>query len=55
MFNLLDQAFWRFASGFVIILIISVSILTLFGMYQGAKANVAGFLQSVREDSLDAK
>jgi len=55
MLRLLDQAFWRFVSGFVLILIISVSILTLFGMYQSTKENVAGLLQSLQADTLTAK
>lgn len=52
MFKLLDKTFWRFASGFVLILVVSVSLLTLFGMYENTKENVAALFRaiSVEED-----
>lgn len=37
MFKLLDRAFWKFLSGFVLILIVSFSILTIFGAWREAK------------------
>ncbi len=41
MFKLLDRTFWRFFSGFVLILVVSFSVLTIFGVWRGAHETVA--------------
>jgi hypothetical protein len=46
MFKLLDKAFWRFCSGFVLILVVSFSLLTVFGAFREARENFATLLQS---------
>ena len=45
MFKLLDKAFWRFVSGFVLILIVSFSLLTIFGVWREAKQNYAALIK----------
>jgi len=49
MFNLLDKAFWKFFSGFVIILLVSFSLLTIFGVWRETKENYAALLEAFRE------
>jgi len=41
MKKLLDGAFWRFLSGFVLILFVSVSLLTLLGNYRAVRDHIA--------------
>ena len=45
MFKLLDQTFWKFLSGFVLILIVSFSLLTILGVWREAKENYAAIFQ----------
>ncbi len=46
MFKLLDRAFWRFFSGFVLILVVSFSLLSVLGAFREARENFAALLQS---------
>ncbi|HBV00943.1 MAG TPA: hypothetical protein DEF00_00930 [Candidatus Taylorbacteria bacterium] len=45
MFKLLDRAFWRFLSGFVLILIVSFSLLTFFGVWREARENYSQLIR----------
>ncbi len=47
MKNLFDAAFWRFLSGFVLILLVSISLLALVGNYRGVRDQVAALLSSI--------
>jgi len=49
MFKLLDKAFWRFLSGFFIILLVSFSILTIFGMWREAQKNYATLIWAFQD------
>lgn len=46
MFKLLDKAFWKFFSGFVLILIVSFSLLTVAGAFREAKKNFAALIEA---------
>lgn len=46
MFKLLDKAFWKFLSGFVLILLVSFSLLTIFGAWRETKANYAALMEA---------
>ncbi len=50
MFKLLDKAFWRFAMGFVLILIVSFSILTISGAWREMEGNFAALLTAFHLD-----
>ena len=50
MFNLLDKAFWKFVSSFVLILIVSFSLLTIFGVWREAKENYAALIKAFQEE-----
>ena len=39
--SLLDRTFWRFLSGFVLVLIISLSLLAVLGVWREAAENFA--------------
>ncbi|MDO8594470.1 MAG: hypothetical protein Q7R93_03070 [bacterium] len=49
MFKLLDKAFWKFLSGFVLILVVSFSLLTIFGVWRGASQSYAALMQAVEK------
>jgi len=51
MFKLLDKAFWKFFSGFVLILIVSFSLLTVLGAFREARVNFAALVQSWQSGS----
>ena len=54
MFQLFDRAFWRFTLGFVLILVVSFSILVVTGAYRDIKEEIAAALvrfTSLVEDS----
>lgn len=51
MFKLLDRAFWKFFSGFLFILIVSLSLLTVAGAFREAKENYAALLEAFRVDT----
>ncbi|MEK7170483.1 MAG: hypothetical protein AAB767_04305 [Patescibacteria group bacterium] len=46
MFKLFDKAFWRFFSSFVLILIVSFSILTIFSAWRETKENYAALKEA---------
>ncbi|MDO8620564.1 MAG: hypothetical protein Q7R64_04435 [bacterium] len=46
MFKLLDKAFWKFLSGFVLILVISFSLLTIFGVMREARKNLSALFEA---------
>lgn len=50
MFKLLDKAFWRFASGFVFILIVSFSVLAISGVFREAGKNYSAVFEAVQQD-----
>ena len=50
MFKLLDKAFWKFLSGFVIILLVSFSLLTIFGVWREAKQNYAALIEAFQKE-----
>jgi len=47
MFKLLDKAFWKFASGFIFILLVSFSVLALSGVLREAKKNYSAVFKAV--------
>lgn len=49
MSKLLDRAFWKFLSGFVLILIISFSVLTVFGVWRETRENYAALITAFGE------
>ena len=55
MFKFLDRTFLNFLSGFVLILVISFSLLTFFGAYQQAKESVAALFEWTRAENIDAR
>lgn len=48
-FRLFDRTFWRFLSGFVLILIVSLSLLAIFGVWRGAQDQFAELGETVEE------
>ena len=46
MFN---RTFWNFVSGFIIILIVSFSLLTFFGAYRESKENMTALFEALRD------
>ncbi len=50
MKDLLDRSFWRFLSGFALILLVSVSLLTLLGNYRAIKKQVAALLTAYHQN-----
>lgn len=48
MFKLLDKAFWKFFSGFVFILIVSFSLLTVVGAFREARENFAALREAIQ-------
>jgi len=46
MFKFLDRTFWKFFSSFVLILIVSFSILTIFSAWRETKENYAALKQA---------
>lgn len=46
MLKLFDKAFWKFTSGFVLVLILSFSILTLSSVWKETRENSAALLQA---------
>ena len=47
MHDLIDRTFWRFVSGFVLILLVSISLLTFSGAYKVAKEGMANIFEGV--------
>ncbi len=47
MFKLFDKAFWKFFSGFVLILVVSFSILTVVGVFRSAQEQYAAIWEAV--------
>ena len=45
---MLNRTFWNFVSGFVLILIVSFSLLTVFGVYKESKEHVAAHFTALR-------
>lgn len=43
--GLFDQTFWRFFSGFVFVLIVSISLLAVVGVWREAADNYAQLIQ----------
>ncbi len=46
---LLDRAFWRFLSGFVFILLISFSLLTILGVWRESKENYSALIRAFQK------
>ncbi len=49
MFKLIDKAFLRSLFGFVMILIVSFSLLTIFGAWKETKQNYAALIKAFEE------
>lgn len=47
--GLFDQTFWKFFSGFVFVLIVSISLLAVVGVWREAAENYAQLIQLSRE------
>ena len=47
MRDLFDRAFWRFLFGFLLILAVSFSLLTILGAFQEVREQVAAFVYSI--------
>ena len=47
MLRLFDRAFWRFLFGFLLILAVSFSLLTILGVFRETREQVAVFFYSL--------